>query len=560
MPSLAEECRTRESKIKIPGSLLLRLREDIAFRRINNGIARLAAHRGILDSLDPKQKNAAAFMGYLAQWVDIGFGNPALVKNLLARFSKPVRASLPLSDNVYLRMADSFVAMSEEEFDQAIRHCELVLSLEDEVRNKELVAIANFWIGRCYRRKGRYDDALIYTAKGKALALELKFPKMASVIQVLESWLVFQEGKPNAAAKILQEAEAVILDTDDYVTRGNIQSAYGRIARRQGKYAQALEHFAKAIEEYKNRDLEHRNLARSLANMAFVKRLIALHLRKKLDHDLARRWKSGRGKPVRPASPNHQDRARFERLREEALAHLSEAESLYRRRNDHRGLGTIHVNYGCLYLDNGDLDGAALQAAEAYRLGEAKRDHILEARARILQSAVENAKFEEQIEERSDPGHHAQLAADFARGAVECAKHTQNHRLLAKAYICLGLTLSNDFFNDPVEARQCSDRATGLLKPQGLDYVWEDLQALKGKLLRAGSIDSTLREWSQGEVGDKTFQQITEEFAGIVIPKVWKREGRKVARVAVRLSISPKKVRRILSNLGLLKNKSQPQR
>jgi len=560
MPSFARECSTKESKIKIPGSLLVRLREDIAFRRINNGITRLVAHRGILDSLDPKQKNAAAFLGYLAQWVDIGFGNPALVKNLLARFSKPVRASLPLSDNVYLRMADCFVAMSEEEFDQAIRHCALVLSLEDEVRDKELLAIANFWIGRCYRRKGRYDDALIYTAKGKALALELQFPKMASVMQVLESWLVFQEGKPNAAAKILQEAEAVILDTDDYVTRGNIQSAYGRIARRQGKYGLALEHFAKAIEEYKKRDIEHRNLARSLANMAFVKRLIALHLRKKLDHDLACRWKSGRGKPVRSASPNHQDRARFERLREEAFAHLSGAESLYRRRNDHRGLGTIHVNYGCLYLDNGDLDGAALQAAEAYRLGEAKRDHILEARARILQSAVENAKFEEQIEERSDPGHHAQLAADFARGAVECAKHTQNHRLLAKAYIWLGLTLSNDFFNDPVEARQCSDRATGLLKAQGLDYVWEDLQVLKGKLLRAGSIDSTLREWSQGEVGDKTFQQITEEFAGIVIPKVWKREGRKVARVAARLSISPKKVRRILSNLELLKNKSQPER
>ena len=48
-----------------------------------------------------------------------------------------------------------------------------------------------------------------------------------------------------------------------------------------------------------------------------------------------------------------------------------------------------------------------------------------------------------------------------------------------------------------------------------------------------------------------------EEFAGIVIPKVWKREGRKVSRVATRLSISPKKVRRILSNAGLLEGKDR---
>jgi DNA-binding NtrC family response regulator len=51
-------------------------------------------------------------------------------------------------------------------------------------------------------------------------------------------------------------------------------------------------------------------------------------------------------------------------------------------------------------------------------------------------------------------------------------------------------------------------------------------------------------------VGDKTFRQISEEFAEIVIARVWEREGRKVSRVATRLSISPKKVRRILARVG----------
>jgi hypothetical protein len=65
-------------------------------------------------------------------------------------------------------------------------------------------------------------------------------------------------------------------------------------------------------------------------------------------------------------------------------------------------------------------------------------------------------------------------------------------------------------------------------------------------------VDTVLREWSQGLVGNKTFQQITEEFAGIIIPRVWEREDRKISRVAARLSVSPKKIRRVLHAQGLL--------
>jgi hypothetical protein len=58
---------------------------------------------------------------------------------------------------------------------------------------------------------------------------------------------------------------------------------------------------------------------------------------------------------------------------------------------------------------------------------------------------------------------------------------------------------------------------------------------------------------AQGMLGNKTFQQISGEIAEIVIPKAWMREGRKIARVAARLSISPKKVRRILRNSGSIR-------
>jgi len=87
-----------------------------------------------------------------------------------------------------------------------------------------------------------------------------------------------------------------------------------------------------------------------------------------------------------------------------------------------------------------------------------------------------------------------------------------------------------------------------LLGPEGSErqYVWDDLEALKARVLDARPVDPVLRAWSAGIVENQTFQEITEEFARIVIPKVWEREGRKVSRVAEKLSISPKKVRRIL--------------
>jgi DNA-directed RNA polymerase sigma subunit (sigma70/sigma32) len=48
----------------------------------------------------------------------------------------------------------------------------------------------------------------------------------------------------------------------------------------------------------------------------------------------------------------------------------------------------------------------------------------------------------------------------------------------------------------------------------------------------------------------KSLQKLTEEFAALVIPRVWEKEGKKVQRVARALRVSPKKVRRILAKAG----------
>jgi tetratricopeptide (TPR) repeat protein len=541
---------------EISEEFLAQLKQDLVRRRVGRGMALLESHSHQLAAFDPSKKNAAVFAGYLAQWVDIGFQRFGLVKEIACRFSKAARARLPLDDYLHLRMAEGMVAMSEESSEEAIRHFDFVLSLERETGDMELVAVANFWKGRCLRMKGEYDQALAFAVKGRELAAELGHHTMAAVVRVLESWLFFQKGDAKRALDILQEAEAVLSHTDDYLTLGNIHSSYGRIARRQGRYQQAIDGFTAAIALYKKRDPQHRNVARSLNNMAYVKRLIALQLRHKIDSDAARRRKAavrdrsgnGHGKDGDKDRPHY--RNRFEQLREEALAELAEAAAIYQQYENHHGLGSVNLNYAYLYLDNGDLEHGETAAKTAFRLGEEKRDSILMARARLLLCMIENARVEEGIGESTTPGSHARMAQDYAHEAVELARHTQNRRLLAHIYIWQGLTYCNRFFDDPDAARRCYDQVVMLSKGDHADSAWEDLQTLKARALRGGSINPTLRAWSQGSVGAKTFQQISEEFAELVIPKVWEREGGKISRVAARLSMSPKKVRRILNRVG----------
>jgi tetratricopeptide (TPR) repeat protein len=529
--------------------LLAQLRDDLIERRIESGLARVNANRAQVRTLDICRPESAPLVGYVAQWEDIGASGSEYVAGLVDLFPKSSRLDLPLIGYIHLRMAEGFVAMAEENFDDAIRHFEFVGRLDEDIGDTEVIAIANFWIARSLRQQGRYDDALSYTGKARRLALDAGYEKVGAVFQVLESWLVFQKGRLKEAAAILEQAEAVLNETDDYVTRGNIQSAYGRIAQRQGKYARALECFDRAIAEYKKRDPQHKNLARTLVNTAFVKRLIAIQLQKKVDREARRR----QADPAM-ARPGGQpgERARIAEVRSAAFAELDEAFTIVSRRHNHRIQGAVHINRALLHLDGGELEQASVEAAEAFRLAREKADFILMARARIVLAMVENTKFEEQIEETDDPNRHAQLADEYARDAVEYARRTQNGRLLARAYICQGMVLSNNFFDNAEAARRSTDAAMALIGAEGHEYIWEELQELRARVVDKSHIETALQEWSQGLVRGKSFQQISDEFAALVIPKVWEREGRKVARVAAKLSISPKKVRRVLQAAGLL--------
>lgn len=540
---------------EIPWDLIQELRQAIACRRIQAGMQLLEANRHIYQSFCGEAKNAPEFLGYFAQWVDIGYGDVALVKELLARMPADVRRSFSVSGYVHLHMAEGMVAMAEEEQSRAIAHFEIVLMLATEIGDGESAAIANYWKARCHRKNGEYDHAFAHTILARDLALQCGLPRMAAVICVLESWLHFQRGKYKEALSKLAAAEDVLAATDDHVTLGNIQSTYGRIFRQEGRLDASIERFANAIAEYRKYDPEHPNVARTLANMAYVERLVALQFRNKIDAETARRRRAA-GKAENGLSAAAW-RERFRSMRDQAFAHLQEAARIYRLHMNHHGSGTVCLHRGFLYFDNGELDLAGEQAAEAYALGCEKDDFILRARARILQCMTENAKLEEGIEEgNGDPRQHAQAALDYAREAAEFAKHTQNRRLLARAHTWHGLTLANEFFGSLEAARELMSLAETYIQSDFHDTAWDDLEILRQKLLKSSNVHHSLQEWSMGMVGDKTFQQITEEFAAIIIPKVWEAEGRKVSRVATRLSVSPKKVRRILIRAGLLESRA----
>jgi len=528
------------------------LRRSLCNRQITHGMRVLDGAEAEWKALGPDAPDAAQLLLLLAQWVDLGYRDSHLLDGPLARFDAVRRRQLCTGDYLQFRMAEAFRSLATGELDAAIATLELVLEALRDLPEEGLEAWAHFWKGRAHRKKGEYDASLADLVRARELAQRDRNEFFRALIQVQESWLLFQKGMSRDALELLAEAETVLQSTDHYIALGNIESARGRMVRRSGEYASALGCFARAIEIYARRDPNHVNVARALLNAAYSRRLLALQLGKRIEN----RTLSGRSRR-RPSAPPHPTtpeplRARYRQISQQALQDLIHARQIYELHEHSDGIGNVALNLGFLYLDRGEIDRATPEAAKAYRIGTELDDHILMARARILEVTIENAHVEEQTGEDVDIAVHANRAREYSEEALKLAHGTQHRRLLAGACIARGMTAANDFFQDWETARRCAAEATGLIGPGESDHLVEDLAQLKSRVVQASGINDTLRGWSEGMVGNKTFQQITEEFAEIVIPKVWMREGRKISRVAACLSISPKKVRRILRSVGSL--------
>lgn len=527
------------------------LRLALSHRRMEKGLCLLAEAEGEIEAIGVNTSGAAKLLLLIAQWVDVGYRDYRVIEGLLERFPKMCLGKMPVEDYLCLRLAEAFRDLAASDLDGAINKLDLVLRSYRELPNAAHEALAHFWKGRAHRKKGEYEAALQHITRAREMAEADNDEIFKAVIQIQESWLLFQKGLSKEALQILDRAETILRSTDHYVALGNIESARGRIVRRAGEYSKALEDYSRAIQIYSRRDANHVNVARTLVNAAHVQRLLALQLRKRIDT----KAQAGRSQSaaVRQRVPARETPlARYQSLWQGAVDALTRSRQIYALHENFDGIGKVLSNLGYLHLDCGDIDRAWEEATEAYQIGREQNDHILMARARILEAAIENAHVEEQTGEDLDVAAHANQALQFSEEALSLAHETQNRRLLAGACIARGTTAANDFFQDWETARRYAAEATALIGPGENDHMVEDLTTLKSRVVKASGINDTLRGWSEGLVGDKTFQQITEEFAEIVIPKVWLRADRKISRVASSLSVSPKKVRRILRNSGFI--------
>ena len=272
-------------------------------RRIGQGIALLEPLERDLAKLDPHSPDAAGLLLLIAQWVDAGFRDHHFLDELLGRFPKertretfPPRLSAPAHGRRLSRVLRRRARWG-------YRDLRLCPSAQNDVPDPALAALAHFWIGRAQRKKGEYEASFVHIASARELAQASHDRIFAAVIQIQESWLIFQKGQHREALRVLAQSESVLKATDHWIALGQYRVRAGRIVRRAGDYGKALEHFRRSIEIYAQGDPHHANLARALVNCASTRRLLGSQILHKLD-TMAKSSQSG--SPVSPppaASP-----------------------------------------------------------------------------------------------------------------------------------------------------------------------------------------------------------------------------------------------------------------
>jgi tetratricopeptide (TPR) repeat protein len=513
-------------------ALLEQLQRALVRRDVRSGFDLLDRAFVRTSKLDFSVPYSIPLLLSVAQWIDLGYRDVSFMDSLMVGLPQFHRAQLSMLDFLKLRTAEAYRQLADEQLEQCVDGLDLVLRFGDDLVGDYLLFLANFWKGRAHRKRGDYEQAHLHLSRARAAAEHAKAPKLVAVTKIHQSWLAFQNGDRPSALQLLDEAETALRSTGHALSLGNIESARGRFVRRSGEYARALGHFEAAIAIYRKSCPQHPNLARAFVNAAYVKRLIALDMRPK----------GGNG---RARGATHEKSLM---ISQEALELLEQAARIYALHHHQGGTGSVLVNSAHLHLDNGNIDQASIEGRRGFDLGEEKRDQILMARSRIVQSAVELAQAEEQLGEQPDVALHANLAVQHAEQAIQLALHTQNKRLLAEAYLARGMAAAGDYFQEWDVAKEYAGKASVLLSKDDRDHLYKVLGDLKLKLAEATRIEETLRLWSEGQLGNKTFQQVQEEFAELVIPKVWLQSGKNVTAVSKSLSISPKKVRRILRN------------
>jgi hypothetical protein len=487
----------------------------------------------------------------LAQWAEAECSLVEALAELESRIPEANRGRLPLVDYLSLRFSGAvlnFLRGKPDGGDLAF----VITVVSAGCAGNDLLLLAHLWKAQMERKKGALELALSHAKLAEKLALQSGYPALAAKSQALEALILLDSGLPNPV-ELLGQAEVALAASDDWLWLGRIQNGFGQTALQEGRYQSALDHLMSARDFFGRSQEPHGELGWAHFHLARAQRLMASRLARNIDAAAELRRRSRHSGTADRSSQSH-SRQRLEQLRSEAFAALSRAEAVFHSIEELRALDSITLERAALSADCGDLQQAAHLARESFLAGRRHNDALLMAQARQLESRVEKMYCEEGV--GLDLTAHAQRACEFIKEArafaLQCdATPSIKRRLLAAVYVSEGLLLLSEFFNNPEAARECCHSAGEYVNSAETGEVWDEYQSLVVRALHSGNIDTKLRKWSEGLAEGKTFQEITEEFAEVVIPAVWAREGKNTARVVTRLSISPKKVRRILNRVGL---------
>jgi tetratricopeptide (TPR) repeat protein len=527
---------TRPTK-KILKTLGGRLNGLLVKRDVKTGVALLNRHFATGVILDLADAQSAELLFILAQWVDLGFRDISFLELQLAPFKKLAPRVLLVSQFLAIKLTESYVQLGRRRCDQAIDLLQALRCLYGELLTPHQRFVTHFWLTRAHRQAGNFEQAYTEIRAARQQAEIMQADKLQAVTKIHESWLIFYRGDRRSAFQLLEEAERVLEPIDHSLSLGNIAAARGRFIRSTGDYERALGFFERAIEIYREDHPTHPNLARALVNAAYVKRLMALELRSR---------SAGKATAV--------VHSQSLRIASEAMELLRTAGHIYAQHQHQGGTGSVLINLGHLKLESGEIESASEESDAAFAMSQQKNDTVLMARACILQAYIQMARSEEQLDDSSNPLSCSQRALQFAEDAVRLAESTQNRRLLAGAYITHGLTLTGLLQADWDLARVRAEQAAEMLRDQDRDHLFRELSALTSRIAQPATAEGVIRRWMSGDLGARSFRQVEEEFAQIVIPRVWVRMGRNISRVAQQMNVSPKKVRRALRNAQTLEN------
>jgi tetratricopeptide (TPR) repeat protein len=426
----------------IPDEIVSQLKEAVAERRINEVMAVLKELQPQLTTLTLPQKNAAAVMGYAAFCSDLDRTFESVTKALLERFKVALpRGDMTLLELIYLNLTEGMIKLREEQYTEAIEHFKMAELSANHAQNRELRTVARYYLARGYLKTANYDHALTYVKRAKELDEQARRTKRIAVMESLEGLIYLLLGNTKQAEDLFDRAEAGLKghENENRIECGNLCLFRGRIFRRQARYDQAVDQFRQGIKHYEESDPNHRNIARARVHLAAV-----YHLKVREEKE---------------KESILQDKQTIQHYRERALRHLEKAEGYYKQDEDrqHQGLGKVHYTRALIYFDQNRAMEAEREAAEAFRLGQERCDHLVMAKARIMQ-----CQLALQVKKKG------WRALKLAEEAVQHANETEYPRLQARALIWQGRARLK-VLEDVVGAKGCQIAASGKLTEDDQD-------------------------------------------------------------------------------------------